>query len=126
MTRACFRMQVKPSMINESILRHRIVWPEDPVEGRAVRCRNYSTVDHHDALVIRYFQSEDSNISIDRLGASEGNSRSQHQMARFLQDQLVDSDGLLVELLGTFNGEEGELRLPAPLLSITPTTAIAS
>lgn len=89
MTRVCFRLQVRPELLDEYLERHSPVWPEMLAEIAAAGRRNYSLFLADGGLLIGYYETDDDAAAQAYLAASEVAGRWEAEMSRF----FVDLDG---------------------------------
>lgn len=108
MERVCFRLSVRPDMLDEYVLRHREVWPEMLESLRATGWHNYSLFLDADGTLIGYFETPDLAAALEGMDGREVNARWQAEMAPFFAG------------LGDARPDQGFLRLaeifhlPAP------------
>lgn len=88
-TRVCFRLQVRPELLEEYLARHSPVWPEMLAEIAASGRRNYSLFLGDGGTLIGYYETDDDAAAQAYLAQSEVASRWEAEMARF----FVDLDG---------------------------------
>ena len=69
MTRVCFRLQVRPELLDEYLERHSPVWPEMLAEIAAAGRRNYSLFLADGGLLIGYYETDDDAASAAALAA---------------------------------------------------------
>ncbi len=84
MQRVCFTLQVKPDRIRDYLAAHQ-VWPEMLRAMRDAGISNYSMYMSKDGLAVGYFETEDLEASLARLGQTEVNRRWQEHMAEFFE-----------------------------------------
>lgn len=104
MQRVCFQLQVKPERLAEYTRRHAAVWPEMLRALEATGWRNYSLFVRPDGLLIGYLETDDFEVSVAAMGATDVNARWQAEMSEFFVD-LGDAapDTGLVRLVEVFN-----------------------
>ncbi|MEV4777136.1 L-rhamnose mutarotase [Microbacterium sp. LWH12-1.2] len=83
MTRHCFRLQVRPELLDEYLARHSPVWPEMLAEIAAAGRRNYSLFLGGSGTLIGYYETDDDAAAQAYLAASEIASRWEAEMGRF-------------------------------------------
>lgn len=84
MERICFRLKVKPSMMDEYKFRHENVWADMLQALRENGWRNYSLfLDESDGTLIGYVETDDFKASLAGMAATEVNARWQADMATF-------------------------------------------
>ncbi|WP_341976065.1 L-rhamnose mutarotase [Microbacterium sp. LWO13-1.2] len=83
MTRHCFRLQVRPELLDEYLARHSPVWPEMLAEIAAAGRRNYSLFLGDSGTLIGYYETDDDAAAQAYLAASEIASRWEAEMGRF-------------------------------------------
>ena len=81
--RVCFRLQVRPDLLDEYRARHASVWPEMLAEIEASGRRNYSLFLADDGELIGYFETDDAAASERYLAQSAVAARWEAEMARF-------------------------------------------
>ncbi|WP_407358612.1 L-rhamnose mutarotase [Microbacterium sp. LTA6] len=83
MTRHCFRLQVRPELLDEYLARHSPVWPEMLAEIAAAGRRNYSLFHDENGTLVGYYETDDDAAAQAYLAASEVASRWEAEMGRF-------------------------------------------
>ncbi|MHA7984536.1 L-rhamnose mutarotase [Rathayibacter sp. CAU 1779] len=81
--RVCFRLRVRPELLDEYRRRHAEVWPEMLREIAASGRRNYSLFLADDGELIGYFETDDAAASDRYLAESEVAARWEADMGRF-------------------------------------------
>jgi L-rhamnose mutarotase len=84
MRRICFTLQVRPDRLEEYRARHRSVWPEMRDALRRTGWGNYSLFLREDGLLIGYLETDDFQVALDGMEATEVNARWQAEMAEFI------------------------------------------
>ena len=97
-TRVCFRLRVKPEMLDEYIARHSPVWPEMLEEIAAAGRRNYSIFHLGDGELIGFYETDDDAAAQAYLAESEVAARGEESMAPF----FVSLDGRADQAAETF------------------------
>ncbi|MFT4260321.1 L-rhamnose mutarotase [Microbacterium sp.] len=82
-TRVCFRLQVRPELLDEYLARHSPVWPEMLAEIAASGRRNYSLFLGEGGTLIGYYETDDDQAAQAYLAASEVATRWESEMSRF-------------------------------------------
>lgn len=85
MQRVCFRLSVRPDLLDEYRQRHAEVWPEMLEALREAGWRNYSLFVTEDATVIGYLECEDFAAAQAAMADREVNRRWQEQMAKYFE-----------------------------------------
>jgi L-rhamnose mutarotase len=83
MERVCFLGRVRPERLADYRERHERVWPEMRGALRAAGWGNYSLFLTEDGLLIGYLETDDYQAAVDRMAATEVNSRWQEEMAPY-------------------------------------------
>ncbi len=84
MQRVCFTLQVKKDRVRDYLAAHQ-VWPEMLEAMRDAGIRNYSMYMSQDGMAVGYFESDDVQASLDRLGRTDVNRRWQEHMAEYFE-----------------------------------------
>jgi L-rhamnose mutarotase len=96
--RAAFVLNIKPDRVDEYVVAHADVWPEMRRAITEAGIRNYS-IFLDGARAYGYFEADDPEISLERLGQTEVNTRWQNAMADLLEVRVQDDGpGLLPEI----------------------------
>lgn len=82
-TRVCFRLQVRPELLDEYLERHSPVRPEMLAEIAAAGRRNYSLFLAEGGLLIGYYETDDDDAAQAHLAASPIAARWEAEMSRF-------------------------------------------
>jgi L-rhamnose mutarotase len=91
--RVCFRLAVRPDLIDEYVRRHRDVWPEMQQALRETGWHNYSLFLDEDGTLIGYFETPDLDAALRGMDGRDVNERWQADMAPFfagLQESRPD------------------------------------
>src|SRR5436190_19812014 len=88
--RVCFLGRVKPERLAEYQARHEQVWPDMLAALREAGWRNYSLFLTGDGLLVGYLETQDYQAALDRMAATEVNTRWQREMAPY----FTELDGL--------------------------------
>ena len=107
MERVCFRLQVKPSRIDEYRKRHRAVWPEMLGALASTGWHNYSIFLGPDGLLIGYFETPSLEAALSGMADTAVNARWQAEMAEYFEDlgdRMPDTGFFVLEEI--FNLEE--------------------
>ena len=84
MQRVGFRLQVRPEMMDEYVLRHEQVWPDMLQALRDTGWTNYSLfLDRNDGTLFGYFETPDLTAAKAGMAALEVNDKWQADMAPF-------------------------------------------
>ena len=102
-TRVCFRLQVRPEMLDEYLARHSPVWPEMLAEIAASGRRNYSLFLGDGGTLVGYYETDDDEAAQAYLAASEVAGRWESEMARFFVDLDGRPDQAATPLTEVFN-----------------------
>ncbi|MBU2496056.1 MAG: L-rhamnose mutarotase [Candidatus Omnitrophota bacterium] len=89
MKRVCFWLRLKKEMVEEYKKNHR-VWPEMRQAIRETGIRNYSMFIRPDGLLIGYFEAENPQESLQKLGETEINRKWQEFMAPYFESGSGD------------------------------------
>ncbi len=81
--RICFRLQVRPEMVDEYTRRHAAVWPDMREALRRTGWRNYSIFLSPDGRLTGYFECDDLAAAQAAMAATEVNAAWQAEMAAF-------------------------------------------
>jgi L-rhamnose mutarotase len=84
MQRVCFTLQVKKYRVGDYLAAHQ-VWPEMLEAMRDAGIRNYSMYMAKDGTAVGYFESDDVQASLGRLGRTDVNRRWQEHMAEYFE-----------------------------------------
>ena len=85
MRRVCFLLRVKKDLREEYKKSHESVWPEMLDVLRKAGIRNYSLFLRRDGLLVGYFEAENPQESLRKVGETEVNRRWQNCMARYFE-----------------------------------------
>src|SRR6266480_1668796 len=88
--RVCFLGRVKPERLAEYRARHEQVWPDMLAALREAGWGNYSLFLTGDGLLVGYLETQDYQAALDRMAATEVNTRWQRDMAPY----FTELDGL--------------------------------
>jgi L-rhamnose mutarotase len=83
--RVCFRLQVKPSRLDEYRQRHQVVWPDMLLALAEAGWRNYSIFLGADGLLIGYFETDSLETALADMARTTVNARWQASMADFFE-----------------------------------------
>ena len=89
--RVCFLGRVRPERLAEYRARHEQVWPDMLAALREAGWGNYSLFLTGDGLLVGYLETQDYQAALDRMAATEVNTRWQRDMAPY----FTELDGLL-------------------------------
>lgn len=89
MARSAFVLRIKPDKIEEYVEVHERVWPEMRAAISDAGIRNYS-IFLHDNLAFGYFEADDPDASLERLGRTDVNARWQDAMSEYLDQRVAD------------------------------------
>ena len=90
MERVCFRLKLRPDLLDEYVARHQAVWPEMLAALSATGWHNYSLfLDRADCTLVGYFETPNLQAALDGMAATEVNARWQGEMKKY----FVDLDG---------------------------------
>ncbi|MGW9113432.1 L-rhamnose mutarotase [Microbacterium sp. NPDC055683] len=81
--RVCFRLQVRPELMDEYIARHSPVWPEMLEEIAASGRRDYSIFHLGGGVLVGFYETDDDAASQAYLAQSEVAARWEESMAPF-------------------------------------------
>jgi len=84
MQRACFILHVKKDRVQDYLDAHQ-VWPEMEKAISDAGIRNYSMFVRDDGLLVGYFEAEDPEGSLRKLGETDVNRRWQEHMAEYFE-----------------------------------------
>ena len=104
--RVCFRLRVRPELLDEYRRRHAAVWPEMLREIEASGRRNYSLFLADDGELIGYFETDDAEASEEYLARSDVAARWEADMARFFVALDGRADQASEQLTEVFNLDE--------------------
>ena len=110
--RVCFRLKVRPELLDEYRARHASVWPEMLREIEASGRRNYSLFLADDGELVGYFETDDAAASERYLAQSEVAARWEADMARFFVALDGRADQASEQLPEVFNLEQLLLTVP--------------
>ena len=85
MKRACFLLRIKKSLVKEYRQAHEPIWPEMLSAMHQAGIRNYSMFLRPDGLLIGYFEADDPQESLGRLGQTDVNRHWQEHMAPYFE-----------------------------------------
>ena len=86
MQRVCFRLQVKPDLMEEYAARHAAVWPAMLEALATAGWHNYSLFLGEDGLLVGYFETPSMDDALAGMEATDVNARWQAEMAEFFED----------------------------------------
>ena len=89
MKRVCFLLRIKKDRVEDYEKSHR-VWPEMRQAIRAAGIKNYSMFLRPDGLLVGYFEAEDPEESLRKLGETEINRKWQEFMASYFESGSGD------------------------------------
>ena len=104
--RVCFRLKVRPELLDEYRSRHATVWPEMLREIEASGRRNYSLFLADDGELVGYFETDDIEASERYLAESPVAPRWEADMARFFVALEGRADQASERLTEVFNLED--------------------
>lgn len=110
--RVCFRLRVRPELLDEYRARHASVWPEMLREIEASGRRNYSLFLADDGELVGYFETDDIAASERYLAQSEVAARWEADMGRFFVALDGRADQASEQLPEVFNLERLLRELP--------------
>jgi L-rhamnose mutarotase len=84
--RVCFRLQVKPDLMEEYAARHAAVWPAMLEALATAGWHNYSLFLGEDGLLVGYFETPSMDDALAGMEATDVNARWQAEMAEFFED----------------------------------------
>lgn len=102
-TRVCFRLQVRPELLDEYLARHDPVWPEMLAEIAAAGRRNYSLFLGEGGQLIGYYETDDDEAAQAYLASSAVASRWEAEMSRFFLGLEGRPDQSATPLTEVFN-----------------------
>lgn len=102
-TRVCFRLQIRPELLDEYLERHSPVWPEMLAEIAAAGRRNYSLFLGDGGMLIGYYETDDDEAARAYLAASETAARWESEMSRFFVGLEGRPDQAATPLTEVFN-----------------------
>ena len=105
-TRVCFRLQVRPELLDEYLDRHSPVWPEMLAEIAAAGRRNYSLFLAEGGTLIGYYEVDDDAAAQAYLAASPIAARWEAEMGRFFVGLDGRPDQAATPLAEVFNLED--------------------
>lgn len=111
--RVCFRLRVKPELLEEYRKRHAAVWPEMLREIQASGRRNYSLFLAADGELVGYFETDDVEAGNRYLAESEVAARWEADMSRFFVALDGRADQASEQLPEVFNLEELLAAIPS-------------
>jgi len=85
MKRVCFLLKIREGMVEEYKKAHEPVWDEMQKAISAAGIRNYSMFIRKNGLLIGYFESDNPEKSLEKLAATEVNTRWQQHMAPYFE-----------------------------------------
>ena len=88
--RVCFLLRVRKDLVEEYKQAHEPVWPEMLGAMHDAGIRNYSMFLGPDGLLIGYFEAEDPQGSLRRLGETDTNRRWQERTAPYFESPSGD------------------------------------
>ena len=96
MNRVGFLLKVKEEKIAEYKLHHQNVWPEMLEAISEVGIKNYSLfVNKKESFIIGYFEAENPQASLDKLGKTEINENWQAYVAEYFESGSGDMKGVV-------------------------------
>ncbi|GAB3614968.1 L-rhamnose mutarotase [Humibacter ginsengisoli] len=110
--RVCFRLRVRPELLDQYRARHASVWPEMLREIEASGRRNYSLFLADDGELVGYFETDDIAASERYLAQSEVAARWEADMGRFFVALDGRADQASEQLPEVFNLERLLRELP--------------
>ena len=90
MKRVCFLLKIKRDLVEEYQQAHEPVWPEMLAAMHGAGISNYSMFLRPDGLLIGYFEADDPQESLRRLGQTDANRRWQERMAPYFESSSGD------------------------------------
>lgn len=90
MQRVCFLLRIKRDRVEEYKQAHEPVWPQMLAAMHEVGISNYSMFLCPDGLLIGYFEADDPEESLRRLGKTDVNRRWQKHMAPYFESGSGD------------------------------------
>lgn len=112
-TRVCFRLQVRPELLDEYLARHSPVWPEMLAEISAAGRRNYSLFLGEGGMLIGYYETDDDAAAQAYLATSEVAARWEAEMGRFFTGLDGRPDQAATPLTEVFHLEQQLNDIPA-------------
>ena len=91
--------RIRPEMVKEYRKAHDEIWPDMARAIRESGIRDYSIYFRPDGTLFAYFESDDPNAALARLGRTEVNARWQEAMNRFFVKKDPSTLGPDVELV---------------------------
>lgn len=91
MARAAFVLTIRPEAVDDYVAAHREVWPEMRAALTASGIRNYS-IHLYGRQAFGYFEADDPVAALEKMAATDVNTRWQNRMADLLE-RRVDDDG---------------------------------
>jgi len=101
--RVCFRLQVRPELLDEYLARHSPVWPEMLAEIAAAGRRNYSLFLDEAGCLIGYYETDDDAAAQAYLASSDVATRWEAEMSRFFVGLDGRPDQAATPLTEVFN-----------------------
>ena len=87
MQKVCFRLRLKPELLDEYVEQHRNVWPEMQAALTATGWSNYSLfLDRDDATLIGYFETPSLEAALAGMAETEVNTRWQASMGKYFEE----------------------------------------
>jgi len=90
MKRVCFLLRIRKDKVEEYRKVHEPVWPEMRAAIRDAGLKNYSLFLRPDGLLIGYFEAEDPEGALRKVGETEVNKRWQERMAPYFESGSGD------------------------------------
>lgn len=103
MTRHCFRLQVRPDILDEYLARHSPVRADMLAEIEAAGRRNYSLFLGDGGILIGYYETDDDAAAQAYLSASAVAAEWEAEMSRFFIDLDGRPDQAAAPLIEIFN-----------------------
>lgn len=85
MKRVCFLLKIKDGMVDAYKKAHEPVWPEMQAALSSAGIRNYSMFIRKDGLLAGYFEADNPEESLQKVGKTEVNRRWQARMAPYFE-----------------------------------------
>ena len=102
MKHVCFRLRLKKQKVEEYLHSHK-VWPEMLEALGHAGIKNYSLFVHKkEGFIIGYFEAEDPQKTLRKVGQTEVNSRWQAHMAEFFESGSGDMQKSAIEWLDPY------------------------